>query len=244
MATLALSVTAAASVVIAGAAVVVAVEVRADEPVAAASSTTDSSTIPAALQALAADRGAEAAPVTDPAAPAGPGDPAAPVPANPAAPGPLPAEGLAPGAAAPAVPGVTAPDADTGQGAPAAQSIPAPTASELTSVLHSAVDPSHSPAQRQSHVERGDEAGAVLDQISTRAGTMMAVVHPQVIDPVSVDGATASGRLQVTFAGSAGPETPLRLSFTYVDGGWKLSARSVCDVASFNGFSCPPGYAR
>ncbi|WP_435277433.1 hypothetical protein [Rhodococcus yananensis] len=236
---------AVASVVVAVAAVLVAIEVRGQEPQAAPDNTASNAAILAALQSLAADRGAAAAPVAD-GAPAGE-EPAAGTDVPAAAPGAAPVAGSAPapdGAApesGPATPTAQAPAAEPARSAP---SVPVPSAAELTGTLHSAVDPANGIGYRQTYVERGEEATGVLEQIGGRAGTMLQVVKPRVIDPIDMDGNTASGRLQVTFAGAPGPETPLRLTFVYLDGMWKLSARSVCDVASFNGFSCPSGYVR
>lgn len=218
------------AVIVATAAVVVAVRFPDDS-----GERTDPSlnaAILAALQANAADAGAGAAPAPAPAesgvpaeeAPAG----AAPAPIAPVPAAPAPTSAPEPVAEAPAPPAAVA----------------APSGAELTAVLRSAVDPANPASVRQSYVEHGSEAAGVLEQISGRAGQMLAVVNPTVVDPVAVEGNTASGRLQVMFAGAAGPQTPLRLTFVNDGSGWKLSARSVCDVASFNGFSCPPGYAR
>jgi hypothetical protein len=219
-------------VVTAGASVTIAVESRQDGPIADGDSS--NAMILAALQALAADRGSAV-----PGAAPDPADPGiAPIPA--AAPGTkTPAPGVVDTTSMPsvAVPG-PAPEAAAAPAQP-----PAPTAYQLTAVLHSAVDPSRPLDVRAQNVERGGEATAVLTQIGERAGTMLRVVQPTIVDPVAVDGDTASGLLQVTFAGAAGPQTPLRLAFRYLDGTWVLSARSVCDIASFNGFACPPGYA-
>lgn len=238
--TLALALMALASVVVAISAVVVAVEVK-GRPVGETTDTTSNAALLTALQSLAAGQGAAsvAAPAApDPAEAADPaveGEGAAPV-----APAPVPAP-----AAAPAAPAVSAaPAATAAPAAPAESAAPTPTADELTATLHVAVDPANDVGYRAGYVERGGEATAVLEQIGARAGTMLQVVRPRVIDPLDVDGNRASGRLQVTFAGAPGPETPLRLTFVYLDGGWKLSARSVCDVASFNGFACPSGYVR
>lgn len=234
VATLALALMAVASVVVAVAAVIVAVEVREQDQRPVAESTSNAAIL-AALQSLAADRGASApAPAVAPAPEADVPDGAMPDPA------PAPAAVAAPVPAA----SVSAPAQAPDEPAAAAPSVPAPSAAQLTTALHSAVDPAGSLAYRQSYVERGAESGPVLEQIGTRAGTMLQVVRPRVIDPIDFDGTNASGRLQVTFAGAPGPETPLRLTFVYLDGMWKLSARSVCDVASFNGFSCPSGYVR
>ncbi len=118
----------------------------------------------------------------------------------------------------------------------------APTAAELTTVLISAVDPDNSLDVRQSFVERGPEATDVLERIASRAGKMMRIVKPRVIDPIEFSDGEATGRLQASLRGGSGPVTPLSLTFKNIDGRWTLSARSVCDVASFNGFVCPPGY--
>ncbi|MGX6508627.1 hypothetical protein [Rhodococcus sp. SJ-2] len=242
-ATLALALIAVASVVVAVASVFVAVEVREQgrQPVA---ESTSNAAILAALQSLAADRGAGAAEV--PAGEAAPTGQAEPAPDVGAPEGPVPAA-ASPAVTAPAPGPASAPQvsaAPPSDPVAATPQVPAPSAEQLTATLHSAVAPSNSLSYRQSHVERGTEAGAVLEQIGARAGTMLQVVRPRVIDPIDFDGTQASGRLQVTFAGAPGPETPLRLTFVYLDGTWKLSARSVCDVASFNGFACPSGYVR
>lgn len=121
--------------------------------------------------------------------------------------------------------------------------VQAPTAAELTTVLISAVSPDNPPEVRQRYVERGPEAAGVLDQISSRAGKMMRIVKPRVIDPVEFAGDEATARLQASLRGGSGPVTPLSLTFKNIDDRWVISARSVCDVASFNGFQCPPGYA-
>ncbi|TCN54267.1 hypothetical protein EV641_105292 [Rhodococcus sp. SMB37] len=239
-ATLALALIAVASMVVAAAAVFIAVEVHGQDRQSVAESTSNAAIL-AALQSLAADRGAAAtqAPAGEPA-PTGEVEPApeegAPTAPAVVAPGPVPA---ASGAPAPQGTAVPAPEP-----AASAPQTPTPSAEQLTATLHSAVDPANSLSYRRSHVERGAEAGPVLEQIGARAGTMLQVVQPRVVDPIDFDGTAAAGRLQVTFAGAPGPETPLRLTFVYLDGMWKLSARSVCDVASFNGFSCPSGYVR
>ncbi|MGW0024871.1 hypothetical protein [Rhodococcus sp. NPDC003383] len=227
------------AVIVAIAAVVVAVRFPGDSGEREADPSL-SAAILAALQANASDVGAGAAPAPAPAEPGVPAD-EAPAEAAPAPIAPAPAASLPEPAAAPAPAAAPEPVAEA-PAAPAA--VAAPSGAELTAVLRSAVDPANPASVRQSYVERGSEAAGVLEQISGRAGQMLAVVNPTVVDPISVDGNTASGRLQVMFAGAAGPQTPLRLTFVNDGSGWKLSARSVCDVASFNGFSCPSGYAR
>lgn len=245
-AAIALGVTAVSSVVVAGSAVAIAIQH--DSTPSTTASSDDSGALLTALQAMAAAQGAGQIPSD--ATPVVPVPGAAAVPGLPGAAGAstggkttvlgggTAAAGVATGGSAPAT---AAPAPQTN--APAAQTLSAPTPAELTGVLRNAVDPANPIDHRESYVERGNQARGVLDQISERAGVMLRVVNPQVIAPIDFSGTTASGRLQVTFAGAAGPETPLRLTFVYVDGGWKLSARSVCDVASFQGFSCPVGYA-
>lgn len=236
MATLALSIMALASIVVAAAAVVVAVEVRGSEPQPVADSSSNAAIL-AALQSLAADRGTSSLP-----GPAPDGEPASTEGAAPLAESPPPVGESARSASGSPAPAAATPAAPTSVAQ--APVVPVPTSETLTGTLYSAVDPANSLAFRQGHVERGGEAGVVLEQIGARAGAMLQVVRPRVIDPIEMDGPNASGRLQVTFAGAPGPETPLRLTFVYLDGTWKLSARSVCDVASFNGFACPSGYVR
>ncbi|MGL4304878.1 MAG: hypothetical protein ACRCSF_01885 [Mycobacteriaceae bacterium] len=127
--------------------------------------------------------------------------------------------------------------------APITETSSPPSAIELTHILRLAVDPSRPLSQRQANVENGQKIPELLGKISERAGIFLSIVNPQVIDPIDFNENQASGRLQVTFNGSAGPETPLRLTWKHLDGQWKLSARSICDIASFNGFSCPSDYA-
>ena len=226
------AVTAVSALVTASAAVFLVVDARSERS-APTGDDRSSALILSALQSLAADRATEPPAQAVPAAPSGAPTAAAAPATKPVAPNPI-----VPAPVAPA-----APAAATADEIPAAAPVPVPTADELTAVLHAAVDPANPLDSRQQFVERGSEAGEVLTRIGERAGTMLTVVRPRVVDPVTTDGDFALGLLQVTFAGAPGPQTPLRLTFRYVDGQWKLSARSVCDVASFNGFACPAGYA-
>lgn len=128
--------------------------------------------------------------------------------------------------------------------APRAQAVPTATPQTLTHTLYNAVIPNHPLEWRKGWIERGEESGDVLEKIGKRADKMFPIVKPKVVGPVKQHGTKASGRLEVTLPGSNARQHPLTLHYFYQGNRWKLTARTVCDIAAFQGISCPANYVK
>ncbi|EGD53678.1 hypothetical protein [Gordonia neofelifaecis] len=58
----------------------------------------------------------------------------------------------------------------------------------------------------------------------------------EVVGPLTQNGTTASARLRMTLPGSGSRYIPLR--WVWQDGGWKLTNKSVCDIAAYAQMPC------
>ncbi|MFT4086350.1 MAG: hypothetical protein QM658_04215 [Gordonia sp. (in: high G+C Gram-positive bacteria)] len=178
--------------------------------------------------------GAQQNPAATTAAPAAP---AAPAGTDPAATTPAPAD------AAPVVPGSPAAPA-----APAATTSAAPATTAQTSVPTLAMFQgqlrlleSNAPASQKAQVlEGGNRAvGQMTSILQLVRSYSYTGFKYQLIGPVTQNGDTATARLQMTLPGYDARYTTLK--WVNVGGNWKLSNKSVCDLAAYAQQSCSVG---
>ncbi|MCX5043519.1 hypothetical protein OG921_10100 [Aldersonia sp. NBC_00410] len=187
---------------------------------------------PAAPQTVVALPAAAAPAPVAAAAPVAP----APAPAPAKAPAPAPAPAAAP-AAAPA-PAVAAPAPEPAPVATAEPiAAPAPLSEQqLTGKLQVLLNQNSAPDARAAELESGNAGLGTVGQIANMLASAGPIFSWAVVGPVTVDGDRMDAQLKMSVVGMGDRFLPL--SWTWVDGTWKLSNQSSCDIAGYAMVAC------
>ncbi|MGL4306936.1 MAG: hypothetical protein ACRCSF_12390 [Mycobacteriaceae bacterium] len=117
------------------------------------------------------------------------------------------------------------------------EAAPTPTAEQLNAYLVKALDPAVPAAEKTVLVQGSEADPALFDQLI--AGTQNNKVTAKVIDPVLVDGTTATAAIELTLDGQL---NQANAEFVYENGTWKLSnvwACSLLKTLSVTSPACP-----
>jgi hypothetical protein len=109
----------------------------------------------------------------------------------------------------------------------------APTAAELQSTLALIVDPARPMTERTAVIVNGDARTANLDAVAKALANYGQITF--VIDQITVTGNTATAQVQIT---SPHGTLPTPMSWEQVDGTWKLSDASACQILAMGGVAC------
>lgn len=115
-----------------------------------------------------------------------------------------------------------------------AAAAPAPTTAELTQSLALLVDPNVDAATKADTIENGRTRLANLEQMTAALANYGAITFE--VDTPSVEGETATA--PVTIATTRGATAPTPNTWVLVDGRWKVSDASACQILAMGQAPC------
>ncbi|GAC70035.1 hypothetical protein GS4_31_00010, partial [Gordonia soli NBRC 108243] len=139
------------------------------------------------------------------------------------------------GAAAPQgqAPAAQAPAQTQQQAAAAPQPL---TAGQLNTKIKLIMNTGASRAARASELQSGARGLTSIDQVAQMLRVSGAGFTYQMVAPVTQSGNTLSARLQMSLVGNGSRYR--QLSWIWMDNKWKMTSRSVCDIAAYAMIPC------
>lgn len=119
---------------------------------------------------------------------------------------------------------------------PAVAAPAALTAGQLNTKVKIIMNTGASRAARGDELQAGERALGSVDAVAEMLRVSGAGFTYKMIDPVSLNGTNLSAPLQMSLVGNGSRN--LQLTWVWVDGKWKLSNTSVCDIASYAMLPC------
>ncbi len=117
----------------------------------------------------------------------------------------------------------------------AAAVAPAPTAAELQGVLSAFADPAKPAADKAKLVVDGDKRVALIETMNKGLANYQVSFT---VGEIKTEGNKADAKVSVVSPHGTMPDVPM--SFTYVDGAWKLSDAGACTILGMARAACQP----